>query len=269
MQYCKIEGMENRSCRVTITVNIHSDMSWDVFFHDRKLPTGIPLLSGFPDHITSSDVAMKLFSAVDSAFTCIGSPDEKFINMCSMRGGEVRGDRGHGDVVAYIDKTLVTDASGKVFSCSVRRNDCELLCSQPGRCTSCNTFRSSLRKTLSRHQREGVLDPTATNSHTSYSNLSSAEKDARMQNLHQSLKLATKQVEALREKVKGLIEEQSIALQEADSCDLTTIVTEVSPMVKEKFPVHTPQRIFWDQQVGFHKESPFRHSYRYAEMKPN
>jgi hypothetical protein len=32
-----------------------------------------------------------------------------------------------------------------------------------------------------------ILDPTATNSHTSCSNLSSAEKDARMQNLHHSL----------------------------------------------------------------------------------
>jgi hypothetical protein len=224
-------------------------MSWNVFFHDRRVPTRNPLLSGFPHYITSSDFALELLTAVDTAFVCTGNPDEKFINICSMRGGEVRGDRGHGDVVACIDKSSVTDASGKVFSCSVRRKDCELLCIQPGRCTSCKIFRASLRKTLSRHQKESVLDPTATNSHTSYSNLSSAEKNARMRNLHHSLKLATKQVVALRDKVKELIDEHSIVLQEADNHDLTTIVAEVSPMIKEKFPVHTPQRIFWEQQV--------------------
>lgn len=132
-KHCKIERMENRLCRVTSSVNIYSDMSWDVFFHDR-LRCLQRIYSYHVFRITSSNAAIKLLP-VDSTFPCIGNPDEKFVSMCNMRGDEVRGDKGHGDVVAYIDKTSVTDVSGKVFSFSVCRKDCELLISKPGRCT--------------------------------------------------------------------------------------------------------------------------------------
>ena len=249
VQYCKVVKADNGACRVTSTLNIYSDKSWDVFIFDRKVPRENSLLSGFPDYISSSSKATELLDTIHGAFMCPGNPDEKFVNMCSKRGGEVRGDRGHGDVVAYVDSTSVTDSDGKSFCCSVRRTDCQLLCSLPGRCKSCSGFRSSLRKTLSRQQKESTHDCTLSSSHTSYSNLSAKEKDARMRNLHHSYKLASQQVTALKEKLKRQIEVQSLTLHEEDASDMDAVIKEVTPIVKENFPPCTPQRIFWEQQV--------------------
>ena len=77
---------------MTSSITIYSDKSWGVFFHGRKVPTGNLLLSGFPNQISSS-VATELLNAVHRAFMCSGNPDEKFVSMCSERGGEVKGDR--------------------------------------------------------------------------------------------------------------------------------------------------------------------------------
>lgn len=52
--------------------------SWDVLLCDKKVPTGNLLLFGFPNHISSSNVATELINAVHG---CIGNPDEKFVSM--------------------------------------------------------------------------------------------------------------------------------------------------------------------------------------------
>ncbi len=213
MQYCKVERTESGVHRVTSSVIVHCDKSWDVFYCDRKVPTFNTLLASFPDHIGSSEVATQLLTKVDRAVLCPGNPEEKFVDLCSKRGGEVKGERGHGAVIACIDNTSVTDSHGKIYGSSVRRTDCEVICSLPARCKACSVFRSSLRKTLSRHRKGSSEERTSASSHACYKHLTSAEKDTRLRNLHHSLKVTSHQASALRAKVDKLIQDQSLTLQ--------------------------------------------------------
>ena len=56
----------------------------------------------------------------------------------------MRGARGNGDVVAFIDKSSVTDHSAKQYQRTVRRVDCDMLCERASQyplyaanCVSC------------------------------------------------------------------------------------------------------------------------------------
>lgn len=157
-QYYRIEKAENGVCGVTLSVIIHGDNSWKVFARNREVPATNSLLRRFPDGILpSSGNAMQLVHAVHKAVICPGNPEEKFVSMCEKKGGKMKGERGHGDTVAFIDNTAVIDSAGKSYSCSVRRTDCEVICEcngiYPTRCKTCNSYRDTLRSSLSRQVR--------------------------------------------------------------------------------------------------------------------
>ena len=136
-------------------------------------------------------------------------------------------------------------AQGETYTCTLHRNDCDILCER-GCCNPCNGYRNSLRSTLSKQQSE---DHTTSSSHTTYSNLTPTEKNARLKNLHDSLKFASRKLSTLEGKVKTIIETQSIHLEGNDHSDISSLISDVTPMVEEKFPPNTPQRMFWEQQV--------------------
>ena len=73
----------------------------------------------------------------------------------------------------------------------------------------------------------------------------------RMKNLHRALKVSNQRVKRLQAKVDHLISSQSMCLQDSDGADVCDIVTEVSPVVEDKFPTDSPQRILWDQQKHY------------------
>ena len=123
---------------------------------------------------------------------------------------------------------------------------CEKSNQYPLRCKSCQSFRSTLRSLVNRQNKES--DHTSANSHTRYSDLTSAEKDERMRNLHRALKLSKQKVKRLQDRVDKLIAEESVHLQNSDTTDIAQIVKEVSPVVEEKFQLNSPQRVLWDQQ---------------------
>lgn len=74
-----------------------------------------------------------------------------------------------------------------------------------------------------------------------------------MKNLHQALRLANQKVRCLQAIVDKLIEEQAVHFQESDATDISRVVSDVSAVVEERFPPDTPQRIFWDQQMKYHR----------------
>ena len=51
----------------------------------------------------------------DDAVLCPGNPEHKFIAICQARGGAIKGERGCGDIVAFVDHSLVFDASGNYY----------------------------------------------------------------------------------------------------------------------------------------------------------
>ncbi len=54
--------------------------------------------------------------------------DESVNLFLQEEGGTVRGERGDGDVVAYIHNTSVIDSQNNGFCCSVCRTDCTITC---------------------------------------------------------------------------------------------------------------------------------------------
>ena len=101
-------------------------------------------------------MVMTLINRLDSAFVCPGNSDEKFVDDCKKRGGEIKTNRGNGETVAYIDRAPIIDANGKYCDCTIRRVDCDILCDPVGlypiRCKHCDAFRSTLYGHLSRDE---------------------------------------------------------------------------------------------------------------------
>lgn len=253
-QYCKLENTLDGICQVTASVVFSSERSWSVYVCGKKVPETCSLLKEFPRCISSLNVLSDLISAIDRAVRCSGNPDDNFVDLCQKRGGEMKSARGNGDVIAYIDNCTMIDSKGHSHPQTVRRVDCDIICksthSHHVRCKSCQSFRSSLRASLSR-QRGKCDDPTAASSHTKYCYLTSSQKDERMRNLHQSLRLAKQQINRMEAKVKKLLNDQAVPLQDDDAADIVRLIADVSPVVKEKFAEDSPQKVFWEEQVKY------------------
>ena len=252
-QYCKVEEGSSGLGEVTASVIIDSDHTWNVYVGDKKVPDTCAVLARFLSSPLTDDKLLDVIKAIENADLCPGNPDEKFISACKDKGGIVRGARGNGDVIASIDNSVVTDHSGKQYQCTVRRVDCDILCEKssqyPLRCKSCQSFRSTLRSMVSRQSNESDSHISAS-SHTRYRDLTPAEKDERMKN-HRALKVSNQKVKRLQAKVDKLIANEAVYLQNSDAADISHIVTEVSPIVEDTYPLNSPQRVFWDQQKRY------------------
>ncbi len=227
--------------QVGLSVIIHLDGSWDVFTGETKVNPAGSALSRIPSCMPSADVALDLIHAVDSTPICLGNPEEKFIDVCKSKGGSIKGERGFGQSVEYLDNS-------RVNACTVRSTKCDILCAN--RCKPCTSLRSSLRSATCRQQNAGD-NPTEVDSHTTYCNMSTEQKDARLKNLHYNLKLSRQQNKGLQAKIAKLIEKESLSLQDEDATDISTVMKDVQSLVEANFPTNTPQRVFWDQQVLF------------------
>ena len=111
----------------------------------------------------------------------------------------------------------------------------------PIRCKSCQSLRSTLRSLVSRQSNESASN-TSASSHTRYQDLTSAEKDERLKNLHCTLKVSNQKVKQLQAKVDKLIAKVDKLIAKQSVC------LQVSPVVEDRFPLNSPQHIFWDQQ---------------------
>ena len=177
---------------------------------------------------------------------CPGNPEAQFVALCTKRGGSIRGYRGCGEDKALVDK---------VYNCTVRRVDCELLCSRmsanPTRCSICQMFRSSLRSSVSRSSRTDESLCTSLSSHTKYQSLSPQEKTLRLKNMHKSLALLKKRVRRIELKVLKVLEKEAISLHPEESADVSNLISELTPIVRQQFTPDSPQYIFWEQQCQY------------------
>ncbi len=241
-QYFKIGENVSGVCAVTTSLVINSDRSWCAQFQGKKVPPSCSMLSSISTIITSQEVLSELISVLDKATLCHGNSDAAFCDIYADKGGVVRGERGSGQTIAFLDSTPIP---------TIRKVDCDIICKGVNSCAACKSFRSTLRSALCR-QKSSVQDVhTAASSHTKYATLTSEEKTSRMRQLHQSLISSKKHTQQLQLKVVQLIENHSVSLQEEDEADLSSIVAEVDKVVEEKYPEESPQRIFWDQQKKF------------------
>ena len=253
-QYCKVVEGPSGLGEVTVSVVQDPDSNWNMYDCEKKVPDTCAVLSTFQNSPVTEDKLLELINVIDNAVLCPGNPDEKFTTAVQDKGGSLRGLRGTGEVVAFIDNSVVTDYNRKEYQCTMRRADCEILRERssqyPLRCKYCQSFRSTLRSLVSRQSIDSGSH-TSASSHTRYCDLTPAAKDERMKNLRRALKNSNQKVKRFQAKVDKLIANQAVLLQDRDAADVSQIITEMSPIVKEKFPLVSPQRIFWDQRRRF------------------
>ena len=227
----------------TVTVLLEQNSSWSVHLFGKKVPAACKLLSEFPSKISSPTIISQLISCVNEAKFCPGNVDNRYVDICEKRGGTMK--KG-GYTIAYVDNTPST---GQDHTRTVRRVECDLLfdpSSDRLRCQACQSLRSTLRSAVHRDLKRDCT--SVADSHTNYIHLTPSEQSERMKNLHQSLRSVKRQVKRLDSKVSSLIEKEAILLQPVDATDIEQVVEEVDPLVADKFPENSPQRIFWDQQ---------------------
>ena len=198
-QYCKV-GVDDTSglCMVTASITVSSDSTWNAYFNGKRIPVTCSILSKYPPKITSQRMLSEVIAKLDRAVLCPGNPDNAFVDIYKKKDGIVKGNRGSGETIAFVDSTPVTSSCGKQYLQIIRRTDCDIISEKnsdhyPIPCGNCKSFRSTLRSALSRQSctRE---QSTSVSSHTKYAALTSEEKNSRLRNLHQSLKLSKQHI---------------------------------------------------------------------------
>ena len=156
---------------MTKSVILKPDSSWSIYVGDKEVPKACSILSQFSSPLSSNSELSSLIKDIDQATICPGNPEEKFITICHMHGGRIKAAWGNRDTIAFVDNSPVVDSTGKGYSCTVRRVDCNVICEHTGQypqhCKACQTFRSTLRASVSR-QKGDSHDHTSADSHTRY-----------------------------------------------------------------------------------------------------
>ncbi len=191
-QYGKIEKGPNDVVQATRSVLLHEDKSWSVYVLGKKVSESCLILKDQPHQIASAHELSLIIKLVDDASLCPGNPEEQYAIPCRQR---IR----RGENISIDNSPIITQ--GNLYESTARKDDCELLIHRtaltglypaPQRCTSCNLFRRTLRVAMSRQKLSIDMhesDHTSTTSHTTFASLNPKDKDTRLRNLQQSLKV--------------------------------------------------------------------------------
>ena len=133
-----------------------------------EVPTTCKVLADCPPSIASVHAISVILRCVDRTVICQGNHEEKFVSLCTKRGGTINGEWGKGDTAAFIDNQLVNDSSRQSHPCTAKKVDCDILCHDPRynlRCKSCQFLRCTLTSLVIRVT--SVDECTSSTSHTS------------------------------------------------------------------------------------------------------
>ncbi len=191
-QYGHMEMGPNDVIQATRSVLLHEDKSWSVYVLGKKVSESCLILKDQPPQIASAHELSLIIKLVYDASLCPGNPEEQYAILCRQR---IR----RGENISIDNSTIIID-QGMLYESTARKDDCELLIHRtavtglypaPQRCTSCNSFRGTLRVAISRQKQsiDHEIDHTSTTSHTTFASLNPKDKDTRLRNLQQSLKV--------------------------------------------------------------------------------
>ncbi len=99
-----------------------------------------------------------------------------------------------------------------------------LIRKEVSRCPSCQKYRSNLRALRSKCQKLSDSTKTDQNSHTNYRYLDKNELQQRLKNVQIARKTAERKVLRMNEKLKMLIDEEGIDLEEEDGTDMNYLI---------------------------------------------
>lgn len=138
-QYCKISAFD--TC-LMVAVSLVFNSKWVVYVHEKMVPETCKVFKNL--QISNKNRVLDFMNAIDRAYMCIGNPEEMFIAACQEKNRVLRGTE---EIVAEIVCTPFVDSRGTMYNCTVRKADCNILCTATTlggshRCRPCQTLRS-------------------------------------------------------------------------------------------------------------------------------
>ena len=203
------------------SISIRDDFTWLVSVYGRTIThQSSCALTSVPEVLDSVDKVAHLLSTLDRCRVCEGNPED---NRCHsvVRGFSKitlvsKAITMFTKLIAILSgiKTVASlDTVTSPSTPTIRHSECEMLLSAEtrySRCQQCSKYRTSLH-TYSLRQATLSDDRLGASSHTTYSSLTSAEKDRRMKNLHSNVRQCEKRIKSLREKLDKALESRVVA----------------------------------------------------------
>ena len=91
-------------------------------------------------------------------------------------------------------------------------------------------------------------DGTSPSSHTTYANLSSAQKDMRLRNMKKELTKLRQRNERLKSRIDAEIQTVGVTVDDVLHSDLKEVMQKEADKVYAAYPEESFQRLFWEQQ---------------------
>lgn len=245
IQLCIVSDQSSSSkqpLKVTHSLTVHEDMTWEVFVFGHKVNCIHTPLSIIPQHL-NADSLLRLLKLVEKSTVCPGNPDMRFVELVSSRKGK-RIMSGSGTLKAYVDDGFDVVMDGKVFCSTVRTAACTIL-SCGSKCNSCCQYRSHLRSMHSRWSRKRSIP--AKNGNNRY--LTTPQKANKLKSLQVRAQTAEKEVKRLKEAITESTARDGVQVPPDLHDDLSSIMESNNDTVLQDFPPGSFRRLFWDEQL--------------------
>ena len=223
---------------VTHTVTVNSDNSWMLHVLGKKLNIS-KYHSLKPFWPIAGDVKL-LLDAINKLHVCPGHPDDSFVVMLKDREG-----KGLNAVVLDDSSNVIVD--GQTYNVTIRHVNCDILTDNV-KCSPCTVYRSTLRALYSRYIKQKRSIQTSPRSHVNLRYLRTPEKWKRFNSLKARAKAATRKVNLLLEKVKGMSANDGVQLDEQLDQDIVAIMDECREHVESNYSPDSFERLFWEEQ---------------------
>jgi hypothetical protein len=218
---------------------IKPDRTWTLEYRKKNVRQDGPVLNQIPV-ILDAEQLIRLLDCIHSSGVCSGHDRQEVLQSCKEKNLSTLYGSSKQEV-AYI-------LGNKIYT-----NDCCLLVPQGiSRCDGCKKFGSNLRARASHYNKTSQIptnsEKTKQNSFVPISTLTEAEKAARYKNMGKTLHNLQKKTKKQAKKLSKF-DSESVTVDQEKHDVLMKIVNELSPDFYSKYPVNSPERIFWEQQL--------------------
>ena len=237
LQFYELDETQTVAIKYCVTIDV--SLTPSIHVHGKLLPSNHPVYHNV-SKLQTADEFLQFISSLSKFCVCYGNPEPELV--CNFTP------------VSSTKAYLETNVGGQ-YNPTVRSISCPLLIESPGRrCTSCMSYRSTLRKSKNAKITESV---SPVNIHSSKPNCAMAREE--LEEKTRLLKLENKKLNSEKKRLRArlLLQEEiktSHSLKEEDNEEVETLVSEVSPEIEKIWPdPHSFQRIFWEEQMKYNQ----------------
>ena len=250
IHFCKLYAEQSSSkqpVKITHCLTVESDFTWSLFVFNVKVKkTLCPSLASTPGRLLSSDALNQVIKLVDQLRVCPDQPDSKFIEMCEAKKGVFKNTQG--EVVAYMDNQAPVIFKHTAFSRTVRTMKCKLL-TNVDKCSQCQEYRNSLRKSHSRWVHRSVDEATQSSGKVNIRFLNTPEKKSRIISNKKRAVSAENEVSKQRVQISHLTEKYGERVDDSLHKDVIDTMKDFSKKIEETFPEGSFAGLFWNEQL--------------------